>query len=157
MTKEEILKDPGYLRLTAQQKLFVNAMMDNGGEKIEAAESAYKCKDRYTAVTMASKCMRHLIISRLIDEYFGESAADRYPTRDELAAAAWDRAISSDDEPAAHKWFLLVARVLGYDKSNEDLDPAGKEAQRRAVAKGDELVAELEKRGLVNAKQSAPK
>lgn len=146
MTKDQIQKDPGYLRLTAQQKIFVDAMMDNGGEKIEAAQDAYNCKDRYSAVTMASKCMRHLVISRLVDAYFGEKPLDRVPTRDELAAAAWDRAVASEDENAAHKWFNLVARVLKYDKEEDaaqkSRDNAAAEDARR------ELVADLEKRGL---------
>lgn len=154
MTREEILKDPGYLRLTEQQKTFVLAMIDNGGDKVEAAFSAYKCKDRYSAVTMASKCYRNLIISRLVDAYYGEKASDRVPSSDELAAAAWDRAIASEDENAAHKWFALVARVLKYDKIE---DPAVKEQERRTAAEGDKLIAELEARGLVNAKQPSSK
>lgn len=152
MTKDEIKKDPGYLRLTIQQQLFVDAMTDNGGDRVEAAFASYKCKDRYSAVTMASKCMRNLIISRLLDAYFDEKPSDRVPSRDELAGAAWERAVNSEDENAAHKWFTLVARVLKYDKA-EDADDLTKDQDRRTKAAGDELVAELEKRGLVDAKQ----
>lgn len=151
MTKDEIKKDPGYLRLTIQQQLFVDAMMDNGADKIEAAFASYKCKDRYTAVTMASKCMRNLTITRLLDSYFGEKPSDRVPDRDELAAAAWDRAVNTEDENAALKWFMLVARVLKYHKGEEEAEPS----PRKTAAEDAELIAELEKRGLQDANKPA--
>ena len=147
MTREEVKKDPGYLRLTTKQQDFIDAMIENGGDKVEAAASAFTCKDRYSAVTMASKCMRNLIISRLLDAYFGEKASDRVPTRDELAGAAWDRAIASEDENAAHKWFNLVARVLQYDKGEEDASQKQRDNKVAEEARK-ELVADLEKRGL---------
>lgn len=150
MTKEQVQKDPGFHRLTTQQQVFVETMLDNGGDKIEAAAAAYKCKDRFSAVTMASKCMRNLIISRLVDSYFGEKASDRCPTREELAAAAWERAVNSEDENASQKWFTLVARVLNYADKKDD--EAERSQERREKKAGEELTAELEARGLLNAK-----
>lgn len=142
MTRDEILKDPGYLRLTVQQKLFVDAMIDNGGDKVEAAADAYKCKDRYSAVTMASKLMRNPVIGRLL-----VGITMRPPTKEELAAEAWKRGLTTKDDIAAHKWLTLAAHVLKYDKEEED--PSKKYRENKATEEARrELVADLEKRGL---------
>lgn len=156
MTKDEVKKHPAYLRLTVQQQLFVDTMIDNGAEKIDAALTAYKCKDRFTAVTMASKCMRNLNITRLLDRYFGENISDRVPTKEELAAAAWERAVNSEDENACHKWFALVARVLNYTDKKDD-DHAEIVAESRSKENVEKLTAELAARGLLNASKPTSK
>src|SRR6185437_4291607 len=97
MTKGEVFTDPAFLRLSEQQQAFVRSLVENGGDKLAAAHEAYTCKDDFTARTLANRCLRKLQIKRRVDAYFGDSVKDRVPSREELAAEAWERAQNSDD------------------------------------------------------------
>src|SRR6185312_15963206 len=107
MTKAEIFTDPAFLRLSEQQQAFVRSLVENGGDKLAAAHEAYTCKDDFTARTMANRCLRKLQIKRIVDGYFGEELKDSYPSREEMAALAWQRAQNADDDKVAVTWATL--------------------------------------------------
>lgn len=148
MTKAEVFADPSFLRLSDQQQAFVRALVENGGDKLAAAHTAYACKDDFTARTLANRCLRKLQIKRLVDAYFGDNVKDRVPTRDELAAEAWERAQNTEDSNTAHKWATLAATVLGFTK--EPPAEPQKPAQSAQQPLEEDTLAELQKRGLSN-------
>jgi len=150
MTKAEIFTDPAFLRLSEQQQAFLRALIENGNDKLAAAHEAYTCKDDFTARTMANRCLRKLQIKRLVDAYFGNSVKDRVPSREELAAEAWERAQNSDDSNTAHKWASLVARVLGYDKEPAEEGPQKPAQSAQPQELDEDTLAEIQKRGLSN-------
>ena len=147
MTKAEIFTDPAFLRLSEQQQAFVRALVENGGDKLAAAHEAYTCKDDFTARTMANRCLRKLQIKRLVDAHFGEELKDRFPSREEMAALAWERAQHADDDKVAVTWASLAAKILRYDK--EPIESA-QSAPKASAELAEDTLAELEKRGLGN-------
>ena len=149
MTKAEVFTDPAFLRLSEQQQAFVKALVENGGEKVPAAHEAYNCKDDFTARSLANRCMRKLAIKRLVGAYFGEELKDRYPSREEMAALAWERAQNTDDGGIAHKWAALAAAVLGFTREAPVAEPKAQSAPA-STELDDVTLAELETRGLGN-------
>ena len=148
MTKAEIFTDPAFLRLSEQQQAFVRALVENGGDKLAAAHEAYTCKDDFTARTMANRCLRKLQIKRIVDGYFGEELKDSYPSREEMAALAWQRAQNADDDKVAVTWATLAAKILRYDKDAIEPQKPAQSAQPQEL--DEDTLAELQKRGLSN-------
>lgn len=144
MTKAEVFTDPAFVRLSEQQQAFVRALVENGGDKLAAAHTAYACKDDFTARTLANRALRKIQIRRLVDGYFGEELRSKFPSREELAALAWEHAETAEDGDLAHKWASLVARVMGYDKQPEV--PA--QSAPKPADLGEDTLAELKSRGL---------
>ena len=146
MTKAEIFTDPAFLRLSEQQQAFVKSLVESGGDKLAAAHEAYTCKDDFTARTMANRCLRKLQIKRLVDGYFGEEFI--YPSREEMAAIAWQRAQNADDDKVAVTWATLAAKILRYDKDTIEPQKPAQSAQPQEL--DEDTLAEIQKRGLSN-------
>lgn len=143
MTRQEVIVHPVFLRLSDGYKNFVTALMDNGNDKRAAAHLSWKCKDDASAEAMANKALRKPAVRYLVDEYLGVSLASRIPTRDELAAAAWERAQRTTDGNEAHKWFSMVKDVMGYNTKAQETPPP---APAPEAPDDTELMEELESR-----------
>lgn len=150
MTRAEVFADPAFVRLSEQQQAFVRDLVENGGDKVRAAHKAYKCKNDFTARTMANRCLRKLQIKRLADAYFGESLKDQIPSHDEMAAAAWDRFQSAPDDNAAHKWFTAAWNIL---KPKDEAVPPAPPASAGPKPVDDDVLKELERRGINGTSQ----
>lgn len=106
--------------LSDGDKKFVAELMDNGNEKRAAAHVAWKCKDDASADSMANKSLRKPKVKYLLDEYFGVNVLRKIPSRDELAAFAWEKAQNAKDGTEAHKWTTMVSAVCGYNTKPQD-------------------------------------
>jgi hypothetical protein len=127
MTKKDVLTHPVFLALSDGDKKFVAELLENGNEKRAAAHVAWNCKDDASADSMANSSLRKPKVKYLLDEYFGVNVLRKIPSREELAASAWERFQSARDGNEAHKWAQMVSTVMGYNTKPQEAPPTGPE------------------------------
>src|SRR5690349_2714722 len=120
MTKDELFKDPLFLRLPEALQKFVRELVENGKDKVAAAHMTWKCKDDLSASSMANRAMRKLAVRKLVDSYFGIDVRDMIPTREEVAAEAWRRFCKETDGATALKWLAIFNQTMGYNTRPSD-------------------------------------
>jgi hypothetical protein len=151
MTKQELFAEPLFLSLTEQQQNYIRALVENGNNRVEAAKSAYTCNNLETAKATSRRAHNHPVIRRLVDKYFNIKPADRLPTREEFAARMWERGEAQPDAAAAFKYYQLYADVQGFKDTPAPAAPV----EQSVAPVDDELMAELDARGLTNGPSSA--
>ena len=131
LSKQEVTTHPVFLHLSDNDKKFVTTLMENGNDKLAASHATWHCKDDASATSMANKSLRKPKVKYLLDEYFGVNILRKIPSRDELAAFAWEKAQRATDGAEAHKWATMVSAVCGYNtkKNSNDEGRSPREVQ----------------------------
>lgn len=143
MTLDEVIADPAFVRLSDGQKMFVRTLIANGRDKVAAAKVSWNPKDDETALVMANRALRVPAISRLVNAYYGTTAEEELPTREEFQKLLWKKAQSAEDDSNALKFLALYARVSGLEfKAAEPTKVTA--PQQEGI---DDLLFEIENRG----------
>lgn len=123
MTLDELKKESFYQQLTDGQKTYVVERCQ-GKNRIEAAKTAWTCKDDASARAMANKREKNANVTWLINKFLGVGASRCSPDIDELRDWLWEKSKGCDDPKVAYDYVKLFVEVSGY--KTKPTDPAVK-------------------------------
>lgn len=144
ITREDVIADPAFVRLSTQQQEFVRTIIANGRDKVAAAKASYQCKDDRSADALANRALRNKIINRLVSNYYGETPEEQLPTREEFQKVLWQKAQAARDDADSLRFLALYARVSGLEFKASDPTKPPTPAQQEGI---DDLLTEIENRG----------
>jgi hypothetical protein len=143
MTIDQIVADSAFSRLSDGQKLFVRTLLANGRDKMAAAKSAWVPKDNISAESMANRALRNPVISRLVNDYFGTTAEEQLPSREDFQQLLWRKAQTAKSDGDTLKYLALYARVSGLEFRPAEAAPITPTQQENI----DDILTEIERRG----------
>jgi hypothetical protein len=114
MTPDEIRSHALFGKLTEKQKVFVNELMVNGNDKIDAASKAWACKNEESARTQANRALKHEGIAFLVEQYFGKDPTRERFTKEGALEFASSKARMTEDPKIALDYLRLVVQMEGW-------------------------------------------
>lgn len=114
VTPAELRSHPYYAKLNERQTLFVDALIENGNDRIAAAHAAWKCSSDESARSMAHKAMKNEAVAFLVDQYYGGDPARQRFSRDQALEFAAQKARSAADLKLALDYLRLIAAMEGW-------------------------------------------
>jgi len=141
MTVEELQTRPEFVTLGQQQKEFVTAYCTNGADKIAAAERAYAVNDKKSAEATANRNLRHPVIRRLINDFYGRT--DETGTKSEILHIAWKKVQGGQlDAKELLSYLTFISKLKGFEADKpappEDEPPAEDLTEIESLLKGNQ-------------------
>jgi hypothetical protein len=112
MLATDVFKSPQFQKLSPQQRVFIETLVENGWDKLAAAHTAWQCKDDTSASAMAATAMRNPKIGAIIALI--DPAKSRM-TREEALELAAKHARTAAKPAESLKALEMIARWEGWD------------------------------------------
>lgn len=123
MTPEEIRSHPLFDKLNDRQKIFVDALLKNGNDKVAAAHEAWKCNGDDSARTLANRAMQNSNVAFLVEQYFGTDPEAIQFTREKALDFLAKKARGTKDEKLALDYLKLIVAINGWAVKAQDQAP----------------------------------
>lgn len=123
MTPDEIRSHPLFEKINDRQRIFIDALLQNGNDKIQAAHKAWTCNGDESARTLANRALQNENVAFLVEQYYGTDPERIQFTREKALDFLAKKARSTKDEKLALDYMKVIVAINGWLVKQQETAP----------------------------------